>query len=157
MVISFHWEQHYTDPTSGATGIWKHITGLASFPGRSHLQYLIAYSMQIRRGKAWEIWSCVVMSGKQRVDTWAMNLEVFSCTISVSVGGQSISKAASILFVIHGTRDESTQSRNCYCRATAPVFTLCPPDVTKYCKRSNIGEQGYIQEVVLWSSYARWY
>ena len=28
---------------------------LASFPGRSHLQYLIAYSMQIRRGKAWEI------------------------------------------------------------------------------------------------------
>ena len=30
---------------------------VASFPGRSHLQYLIAYSMQIRRGKAWEIWS----------------------------------------------------------------------------------------------------
>ena len=28
---------------------------LASFPSRSHLQYLIAYSMQIRRGKVWEI------------------------------------------------------------------------------------------------------
>jgi len=28
---------------------------LASFPGHSHLQYLIAYSMQIWRGDAWEI------------------------------------------------------------------------------------------------------
>ena len=37
---------------------------LASFPGRSHLQYLIAYSMQIRRGKVWEIWSRVVTSGR---------------------------------------------------------------------------------------------
>ena len=37
---------------------------LALFPARSHLQYLIAYSMQIRRGKAWEIWSRVVMSGR---------------------------------------------------------------------------------------------
>ena len=42
---------------------------LASFPGRSHLQYLIAYSMQIRRGKAWEIWSHAVMSGRQTADT----------------------------------------------------------------------------------------
>ena len=42
---------------------------VASFPGRSHLKYLIAYSMQIRRGKAWEIWSCAVMSGRQKVDT----------------------------------------------------------------------------------------
>jgi len=45
-------------------GVW-----LASFPGLSHLQYLIAYSMQIQRGKAWEIWSRVVMSGRQKVDT----------------------------------------------------------------------------------------
>jgi len=42
---------------------------LASFPGRSHLQYLIAYSMQIRRGKAWEISSRAVTSGRQKVDT----------------------------------------------------------------------------------------
>jgi len=42
---------------------------LASFPGRSHLQYLIAYSMQIRRGKAWEISSRVVASGRQKIDT----------------------------------------------------------------------------------------
>ena len=39
---------------------------VASFPGRSHLQYLIAYSMQIRRGKAWEIWSRAV----RQVDRW---------------------------------------------------------------------------------------
>ena len=42
---------------------------IASFPGRSHLQYLIAYIMQIRRGKAWEISSRAVMSGRQMVDT----------------------------------------------------------------------------------------
>jgi len=45
-------------------------TTVASFPGRSHLQYLIAYSMQIWRGKAWEIWSHAVTSGRQMVDTW---------------------------------------------------------------------------------------
>jgi len=33
---------------------------IASFPGLSHLQYLIAYSMQIQRGEAWEIWSRAV-------------------------------------------------------------------------------------------------
>ena len=32
-------------------------------PGRSHIQSLIACSIQIRRGKAWETWSHVV-SGK---------------------------------------------------------------------------------------------
>ena len=42
---------------------------VASFPGRSHPQYLIAYSMQIRRGKAWEISSRAVTSGRQKVDT----------------------------------------------------------------------------------------
>ena len=31
------------------------VDSLASFPGRSHRQYLIAYSMLIQRGKAWEI------------------------------------------------------------------------------------------------------
>jgi len=42
------------------TSLLVHEFLVASFPGRSHLQYLIAYSMQIRRGKAWEIWSCAV-------------------------------------------------------------------------------------------------
>ena len=45
------------------------VDSVASFPGRSHLQYLIAYSMQIRMGKAWEIWSRAVTSGRQMVDT----------------------------------------------------------------------------------------
>ena len=35
----------------------------------TRIQYLIAYSMQIWRGEAWEIWSHAVMSGKQKVDT----------------------------------------------------------------------------------------
>ena len=36
--------------------------GLASFPSHSHPQY-------IQRGKPWEIWSCVVTSGRQMIDT----------------------------------------------------------------------------------------
>jgi len=32
-------------------------------------QYLIACSMQVWRGKAWEIWSRVVASGRQTTDT----------------------------------------------------------------------------------------
>jgi len=45
------------------------VKTVASFPGRSHLQYLIAYSMQIQGGKAWEISSRAVTSGRQMVDT----------------------------------------------------------------------------------------
>ena len=54
------------------SGRWVKVGGglkVASFPGRFHLQYLIAYSMQIRRGKAWEISSRAVTSGRQKVDT----------------------------------------------------------------------------------------
>jgi len=39
------------------------------FPDCSHLQYLFTCTMQIRRRKAWEIWSHAFMSGRQRVDT----------------------------------------------------------------------------------------
>jgi len=46
----------------------KHFP-LASFPGHFHLQYLIAYSMQIWRRKAWEIWSHAVTSGRQKINT----------------------------------------------------------------------------------------
>ena len=53
-----------------AVQIKSHDNYVASFPGRSHLQYLIAYSMQIRSGKAWEIWSRAFTSGRQMVDTW---------------------------------------------------------------------------------------
>ena len=41
-----------------------------SFSGRSHLQSWITCSMQTRRGKAWEIWSRAMTSGRRRVDTW---------------------------------------------------------------------------------------
>ena len=42
---------------------------VTSFPGCSHLPSLIACSMQIRTGKACEIWSLAVTSGRQMVDT----------------------------------------------------------------------------------------
>ena len=66
-------QMHYPQKNFLTHHSWFSRSGiqLASFPGYSHLQYLIACSMQIRRGKAWEIWSRVVPSGRQvqRVDT----------------------------------------------------------------------------------------
>ena len=37
---------------------------VASFPGRSRRQYFIAFQFEIRRGKAWEIWSRAVPSSR---------------------------------------------------------------------------------------------
>jgi len=52
---------------------------LASFPGHSHLQYLIACSMRIWRGKAWNIWPRAMMSGRQRIDTQGVVPNIISC------------------------------------------------------------------------------
>ena len=51
---------------SAVTATHNELPGilLASFPGCSHLQNLITCSMQIRRGKAWEIWSRAFTSGR---------------------------------------------------------------------------------------------
>ena len=70
-----------------------------------------------------------------------------------------LSKAASIPFVVHITRDRSTRNGNYYCRAPPPVCRLSVylmssdvTDVTKsprpsssefvYCKQSNTGGNG---------------
>ena len=74
---------------------------LTSFPDHSHLQYL---SMQIRRVKAWEIWSHAVTSCRQRRHI----------AMSPMAGGQNISKAASIPLVIHDAMDVSAQNGNYY-------------------------------------------
>ena len=51
----------------------KNCLWLASFPGRSHFLYLITCSMQIRRGRPGRSGhACVVMSGRQRADTWGV-------------------------------------------------------------------------------------
>ena len=47
------------------------------------------------------------------------NLEALCCTISPRAGGQSISKATPIPFVIHSTRDGLTRNGN-YSRAPPP-------------------------------------
>jgi len=48
-----------------------------TFPGHAHLQYLIACSMKVWMGKAWDIWSCMVTSDRQRVDTWTHGPDCF--------------------------------------------------------------------------------
>jgi len=52
------------------------------------------------------------------------NLE--ACTIIPRAGGQSVSEAWSILFVVHGTRDGLTRNGNYYCQALPPV---CQPSI----------------------------
>ena len=46
------------------------VVHLGSFPGRSQLHSSITCNTQIRRGKAQEVWSCAVMSGRLVVGTW---------------------------------------------------------------------------------------
>jgi len=94
---------------------------------------MFACSMQIRRRKAWEIWSHAVMSGRQRVDTQGVVpdevLRLFlSCTISPRAGGQSTSKVVSIsLFTTPGL----VQHEMGIIYVAAPcLLTLCLPDVT---------------------------
>jgi len=94
------------------------VETLDSFPGHSHLQYLIAYSMQIQREKAWEIWLLAVTSGGQCP---TRNLKALSCTLCPKGGGQSVSKAESIPSVVHSARDDLTWNGNYYCRAPPPV------------------------------------
>jgi len=81
------------------------------------------------------------------------DLETLSCTVSLRAGGQSISKAASIPFIVDNTRDVSTQKGNYCYQATPPVCLpfvhLTPPHMTKsprsstsvfaYCNQSNTG------------------
>jgi len=60
------------------------------------------------------------LSGRQRVDTWgqcpAKNLKAFSCSISLRAGDQSVSKTASIPFIVHmpGTVRCRTRTRGCH-------------------------------------------
>ena len=69
-------------------------------------QHLIAHSMQ---GKDWEIWSCAVPSGRQMVDTQAVEPNEESqcptCTVHPKTGCQSVCKADDqyrLLFMTQG-------------------------------------------------------
>jgi len=104
---------------------------LVSFPGRSHLQYLITYGMQIRRGKAREIWSRAVTSGRQKGVVPVEESRSPFLYYRSEGGGQSVSKAVSILSIVHSARDGLTRNGNYYCQAPPPrVSTICLPDIT---------------------------
>ena len=101
-------------------------------------------------GKAWEVRSRAVTSGRQRVGAWGQcltkNLQALSCWgLEVSVH-----KAASMRFIVHSARDGSTQNWNYYSQALCPMCLL--PDTTvhdyisqsfisvfAYCKGSKMG------------------
>ena len=48
--------------------------------------------------------------------------EALVSVISPMAGGRRVSMAVSILFIVHGAEDSSTQNRNYYC--WAPVYPL---------------------------------
>ena len=54
------------------------------------------------------------------------------CTITPRAGGQSVNKAASILFVIHGASDHSTRNGSYHCWVLPPV---CLSSVITRCHR----------------------
>jgi len=78
------------------------------------------------KGKAWEICSRAVTSGRQKVDIWGAvpNEESRSHFLYYrsDAGGQSISKAVSIPSVIHSTRDGT--KRELLLSGTAPRVSI---------------------------------
>ena len=67
------------------------------------------------------------------------NLEALSCAISPRAGGQSVGQAASIPFVIHNTRDDSTWNGNYYGQALSPMCLLSViPDITAHDQISQV-------------------
>ena len=112
----------------------------------SHLRYSIACRMQIWREK-------VVMSGKQRVDTWGGGAQrrLLKPSLVLSLRGL---KAVSIPFIGHDTRDCLTWNGNYHCRVLPPLCVYCLSTwhtvsdrisqaftiLFAYSKRSNTGD-----------------
>ena len=101
-----------------------------------------------------DLFTCVFVEGSTHGGRCPMkSLETLSYTVSLRAGGQSISKAASIPFIVDNSRDVSTQKGNYCYQAMPPVCLpfvyLMPPHVTRspwsstsvfaYCKQSNTG------------------
>jgi len=57
------------------------------------------------------------------------NLEPLCCTIIPRAGGQSVSKAASIPFIVHDAKEDLTQNGNYSVGHCPHVSTICLPDV----------------------------
>ena len=91
----------------------------------SHLRYSIACRMQIWREK-------VVMSGKQRVDTWGGGAQrrLLKPSLVLSLRGL---KAVSIPFIGHDTRDCLPWNGNYHCRVLPPPVCLLSVYLT-HCK-----------------------
>jgi len=91
--------------------------------------------MQIRRGKVWEIWSCVVKSGRQKVDTRGA---VPNCSNSCFVlpnPKQRTVPIAHLANVLSSSSDQMGISRKGFkflhhASATTHVSTFCLPDIT---------------------------
>ena len=89
---------------------------LASFIDRSHFQYLVAYSMQIWRGKVWEMWSHAVAHGGQCLTEKFRSLFLYW----QSEGWRRERQQGSINTIRHSCARDSLQP---------PTLCLCLPSV----------------------------
>ena len=110
-------------------------TAVALFPGHSHLQSLIACSMQIWQGKAGEMWSRVVPSGRQMVDTQGVvpneNFDALSCTVHPKTGlhVRGFTRQATNTACCSKCQGRIDVKQVLYRLSTWPrVSTLCLPD-----------------------------
>jgi len=125
--------------------------GLASFSGFDCLQY-----MQIQRGKAWEIWSCVMTSDRQRADGQGVVPNKILKSICPRAGCQSVRQYHSSF----------TMPETYYSWTLPPVYLpsvyLTSPHVTKsprpspsvftYCKPSKTGGGNSLGTRLHWAS-----
>ena len=97
---------------------------LTSFPGRSHNQYLIACSMQIRRGKTSKIWS---RAGRHIVNTWGA---VITPVLHLSIPGVVKKRMVLVICLANALTSslwtDSTKDIEIICWALPPV---CLPSV----------------------------
>ena len=164
-----NWDRSAT--TSKHLILWYRLQpqfGISLVPMQT--QYLIACSMQVHvwRGRAWEIWSHVGMSGRQAVDTWGVvpdhNNSCFTLTHCWCHKQQCCCCLKN--FLASSLRTDTTwKGFDILCWAWPPcVSTVCLPKVTAhyqisqaffpsvftYCRCSNTGDGNSLETRVVW-------
>jgi len=124
---------------NGSYWLLRTQTRLVKFPGHSYLQYLIAYSMQLRRGKAWEIlWHLVMTDDRHTGGQHPTVLTLISClTVPGTMNDKQYWCRLANALASSPWSDSTRKGRWDSLLGTTPnVSTL---SVFAYCKRSNEG------------------
>ena len=125
---------------------------VASFPGLPTVQFLIACSIQKRRGKAWSILSCFVYVGRQREGEGSpiekTSLMPYVVVSAPSAGVLSIREAKNVPLLFQSK--ERVHKMHSFNRGSLPPsvylgrqnvikWTRPSPSIFAYCKQSKTG------------------